>query len=227
MARPLQWGRNLTVAEGPARPRPDIRSRLASMGPQLDSCGRRYRIRYAPQLRTLQWGRNLTVAEGIRGEFWRQYLSVLQWGRNLTVAEGLPKARPYLQLGIASMGPQLDSCGRCGADLSDVHGGRLQWGRNLTVAEGDILPPAGPPALAASMGPQLDSCGRGVRRYGRDPSDRASMGPQLDSCGRLEGGPPAQAASNALQWGRNLTVAEGPHGSRPTMQSKRFNGAAT
>ena len=38
---------------------------------------------------------------------------------------------------------------------------------------------------------------------------RASMGPQLDSCGRLASRAGAGAAVKPLQWGRNLTVAEG------------------
>ena len=68
----LQWGRNLTVAEGAN----------AVYG------GNAYI--------QLQWGRNLTVAEGV-GQVaglcpafhW------LQWGRNLTVAEGSPTWRAW------------------------------------------------------------------------------------------------------------------------------------
>ena len=60
----LQWGRNLTVAEGtPAAPGYALRS-------------------------LLQWGRNLTVAEGGDVSADTQSLLELQWGRNLTVAEG-------------------------------------------------------------------------------------------------------------------------------------------
>ena len=59
----------------------------------------------------------------------------LQWGRNLTVAEG-GRSTFDEQIAEASMGPQLDSCGRR-RDLANV----CQH-------------------LVASMGPQLDSCGR-------------------------------------------------------------------
>ena len=56
--------------------------------------------------------------------------------------------------------------------------------------------------------------------------EKASMGPQLDSCGRI-GMVGESKAGNKLQWGRNLTVAEGrrtsPTGSFPW----GFNGAAT
>ena len=84
------------------------------MGPQLDSCGKRRPFLDSPHSEyALQWGRNLIVAE-------RRYLSAsfsaavrLQWGRNLIVAEsGVPhEVDPPL---VASMGPQLDSCGKFG-----------------------------------------------------------------------------------------------------------------
>ena len=61
----LQWGRNLTVAEG----------RMSSL---MSAVARVL----------LQWGRNLTVAEGQERERRRAARSQLQWGRNLTVAEG-------------------------------------------------------------------------------------------------------------------------------------------
>ena len=101
------------------------------------------------------------------------------------------------------------------------------------------------------MGPQLDSCGR-PNRVHRDVSAKpASMGPQLDSCGRYlngngnglhrllqwgrnltvaEGGLPqfADPAPPWLQWGRNLTVAEGCSlSSFPMSAHFCFNGAAT
>ena len=87
--RRLQWGRNLTVAEGAERQRLLNSLGGTSMGPQLDSCGR-------------------DPEPGEDG-----YVDVaLQWGRNLTVAEGR-KADALAALDHAtSMGPQLDSCGR-------------------------------------------------------------------------------------------------------------------
>ena len=60
------------------------------------------------------------------------------------------------------------------------------------------------------MGPQLDSCGRGnplADAAGLPPV--ASMGPQLDSCGRETLDKEQYETDNGLQWGRNLTVAEG------------------
>ena len=117
-------------------------------------------------------------------------VGLLQWGRNLIVAEGITVA-PRRDHWDASMGPQLDSCGRMNAvghDRYKVHAsmgpqldscGRaasrarrrpiraLQWGRNLIVAEG-IQPGSNSAKSPASMGPQLDSCGRHAsRRAGR------------------------------------------------------------
>ena len=62
----LQWGRNLSVAEGGKAP----------IG--IIDCVE------------LQWGRNLSVAEGCgRMVESARRLEALQWGRNLSVAEGL------------------------------------------------------------------------------------------------------------------------------------------
>ena len=59
------------------------------------------------------------------------------------------------------------------------------------------------------MGPQLDSCGRVYQAERKESEAMASMGPQLDSCGRKTTAA-AVITSATLQWGRNLTVAEGP-----------------
>ena len=108
-----------------------------SMGPQLDSCGRPRWLRVHSIWSSLQWGRNLTVAEGLLRRIlhiafnvlqWGRNLTVaegshgphrprrharLQWGRNLTVAEGHPQSPRQARQALTSMGPQLDSCGRC------------------------------------------------------------------------------------------------------------------
>ena len=230
------------------------------MGPQLDSCGRANRRPFPLFSRAvLQWGRNLTVAEGIMNAAIKRALSKLQWGRNLTVAEGYANDRrlwpcegvasmgPQLDScgrgrrrpdsssprrgPLASMGPQLDSCGRCHPAAFRTARGALQWGRNLTVAEGSH----GEVTLAflfiASMGPQLDSCGRRHRLAERVfELELASMGPQLDSCGR----------STAQIWAhricRDSLASMGPQldscgrrrdECRRRRQGGSFNGAAT
>ena len=222
----LQWGRNLTVAEGPGR-RQVGRPADASMGPQLDSCGRMERRRPSPRAARASMGPQLDSCG--RGSSQPELVLEieLQWGRNLTVAEG-GAARP--QTGAApdaSMGPQLDSCGRaCSCPGAPHKRDMLQWGRNLTVAEGACGERVVGKALA-SMGPQLDSCGR--RRPGRRGPRRllASMGPQLDSCGRVYAARTAALEALELQWGRNLTVAEGMSSAAPGGSPECFNGAAT
>ena len=181
----LQWGRNLTVAEGSAF--------LFPLGVGVE----------------LQWGRNLTVAEGSIGALRPPALRRTSMGPQL---DSCGRSR-YLVQGRrspqTSMGPQLDSCGRsltaaCVAALAG-----LQWGRNLTVAEGSICSDCGEAANVLQWGRNLtvaEGCYR--QRHSRICLG-TSMGPQLDSCGRLVPGP-SQLQSTTLQWGRNLTVAEGP-----------------
>ena len=53
------------------------------------------------------------------------------------------------------------------------------------------------------------------------------MGPQLDSCGRSDSADSARPPPKRLQWGRNLTVAEGYMGPPARAGHERFNGAAT
>ena len=131
------------------------------------------------------------------------------------------------------MGPQLVRCGKlCHPPIAFYNVQYLQWGRNLFVAESWRIWTAGDPAggtfngaatcslrkvslnalLPAdyrlpSMGPQLVRCGKAAvmafYRLGGAPS----MGPQLVRCGKMEGMSPEYIAL-ALQWGRNLFVAE-------------------
>ena len=101
------------------------------------------------------------------------------------------------------MGPQLDSCGRNDDDQAPG------------------------PRSRASMGPQLDSCGRVEVRFVELSLETASMGPQLDSCGRRPAGEALPLAKALLQWGRNLTVAEGKALRAADPKVICFNGAAT
>ena len=107
----LQWGRNLSVAEG----------------------GRPYPPRMAYD--RLQWGRNLSVAEGRSAHRPGRRAPGLQWGRNLSVAEGGRRSNDRLER-RASMGPQPFGCGRVRRSFLKDQAKRLQWGRNLSVAEG-------------------------------------------------------------------------------------------
>ena len=174
----------MTVAEGQVPWLPPPAHQCASMGPQLDSCGRSHRVRHLHTELDASMGPQLDSCGRERAGRPGRPDGPLQWGRNLTVAEGCAHFP-------AAFGPVM-----------------LQWGRNLTVAEGPALAAGAVLVEVASMGPQLDSCGRhrGLERFRQRRI--ASMGPQLDSCGR----PPRRTTCSSpppLQWGRNLTVAEG------------------
>ena len=204
------------------------------MGPQPFGCGRVRSRRPNAVLLTLQWGRNLSVAEGCVGMDGGETASSLQWGRNLSVAEG-----PRLPPGVgvergASMGPQPFGCGRPSRagrrrnSLPRFNGAatfRLRKGHDAYVAAR---------VGAASMGPQPFGCGRRhrarlARRVGRRFNGAATFrlrkghlrrgarrGARRGFNGaatfRLRKGrrPPAWARrAPLLQWGRNLSVAEG------------------
>ena len=189
--RGLQWGRNLSVAEGETPPQ---------------TAGSR---------RRLQWGRNLSVAEGATRSSRAASGLPLQWGRNLSVAEGLLEQRLMRgQRDVASMGPQPFGCGR--AWESD--GGRisietLQWGRNLSVAEGPI-----PEKERADRKCFNGAATFRLRKEGRldlapDFNRELQWGRNLSVAEGLASsvnGP----NTGRLQWGRNLSVAEGTHSVR-------------
>ncbi len=108
---PLQWGRDLIVAE---------------TTPLVAS---------APVASTLQWGRDLIVAETAHVELKWIGAATLQWGRDLIVAETCVKPAYSPPALAASMGPRLDSRGNI-VDACDTDEFKaLQWGRDLIVAE--------------------------------------------------------------------------------------------
>ena len=180
----LQWGRNLSVAEGIVR-------RAQGNIPVL-----------------LQWGRNLSVAEGCLLPSWSARLPKLQWGRNLSVAEGVLYCRGQTPGPVASMGPQPFGCGRIDMHMPSLAKSiRFNGAATFRLRKGRLAPTA-PHRTYASMGPQPFGCGRSRQHARPRAKIPASMGPQPFGCGRqyllrdyLRRGP--------LQWGRNLSVAEG------------------
>ena len=182
---------------------------VASMGPQPFGCGRNIPPRERAALPKLQWGRNLSVAEGLSSQFSATANVMLQWGRNLSVAEGAP------------------TCGRrCAACC--FNGAATFRLRKVPRFRHDRC------RRRASMGPQPFGCGRREDGFGWGGGGQASMGPQPFGCGRsiitwlVK---PSQCFNGAatfrlrkaltrlekfydnpaLQWGRNLSVAEGPY----------------
>ena len=87
--RKLQWGRDLSVAEGWSHEFELIWRKAASMGPRPFGRGRDAidQVRQGG-IMVLQWGRDLSVAEGTRVLPDCDSGISLQWGRDLSVAEG-------------------------------------------------------------------------------------------------------------------------------------------
>ena len=136
----LQWGRDLSVAEGAANARRLAEKRYASMGPRPFGRGRTRLAAGKPSARRFNGAATFRSRKGAGGGAARrssgrfngaatfrsrkgyggnvawQGGAPLQWGRDLSVAEGVRER------------------GRC---LKCMW---LQWGRDLSVAEGDGRP---------------------------------------------------------------------------------------
>ena len=108
----LQWGRNFAVAETAMGGFPKRLGFVASMGPQLCSCGNRA---YIPGRRGASRGFNGAATLQLRKQSWWSVIMLLtiqlQWGRNFAVAE-------------TTWPPTVG-----------IRRKRLQWGRNFAVAE--------------------------------------------------------------------------------------------
>ena len=124
------------------------------------------------------------------------------------------------------MGPQPFGCGRpanwkqCLKHTYGFNGAATFRLRKVSVP---------PPILynhRASMGPQPFGCGRLGPPCDTATPNPASMGPQPFGCGRLNlGRQPVTVPP--LQWGRNLSVAEGVASKPGRGNGACFNGAAT
>ena len=110
----LQWGRNLSVAEGGLWHN-TCTDLIASMGPQPFGCGRDITAGDVVQIGALQWGRNLSVAEGEDAVA----KATADLGFNGAATFRLRKARSFRPSqnrdARASMGPQPFGCGRAAA----------------------------------------------------------------------------------------------------------------
>ena len=220
----LQWGRDLSVAEGSAcsnvrsyrtcfngaatfrsRKAPCVGRQTPAVNSFNGAATFRSRkvaivLRFEPASR-LQWGRDLSVAEGKQAHRMPDGLIGLQWGRDLSVAEGR-----------WSPSRQWPGSGFNGAATF----------RSRKEAEW-------PPAQArprASMGPRPFGRGRLTTARATRAARHASMGPRPFGRGRA----PATGtmpSTSWLQWGRDLSVAEGSSGIGKAGGRHSFNGAAT
>ena len=138
----------------------------------------------------------------VGGARWAHTHWSLQWGRDLSVAEGLRI--------IKKDDPEF----------------LLQWGRDLSVAEG-VLTPSPSRRLVRFNGAATFRSRKGLGRGRRHGFFRASMGPRPFGRGRIQ----KLAGTSTvlkLQWGRDLSVAEGTYIAPSAADTARsFNGAAT
>ena len=247
----LQWGRDLSAAEG-ARGQEHARVvRGASMGPRPFGRGReKKREAFLQIFGMLQWGRDLSAAEGSNSRIIDINDKELQWGRDLSAAEGMTPAVTVGTMGsfngAATFRPRKASRtngrhlwlpGFNGAatfrprkappDFTRPESRRqLQWGRDLSAAEGGSRAGGRGLAAGASMGPR--PFGRGRRNAGKRQARNgtASMGPRPFGRGRLEA--PLYTRS---PWGFNGAATFRPRKApaRALSSSTRpcFNGAAT
>ena len=135
----LQWGRDLSAAEG-VRVRDVLEDGRASMGPRPLGRGRWYVWSAGRMLSKLQWGRDLSAAEGEVPHRLIFAPAQLQWGRDLSAAEGANVA------------------------AFERRRRRLQWGRDLSAAEGTRLALPRGLCMLASMGPRPLGRGRAAAR---------------------------------------------------------------
>ena len=174
------------------------------MGPRPFGRGRRGRRRGERSGLRLQWGRDLSAAEGRRDDHTRTISHGLQWGRDLSAAEGN------------------------GAPLMPVHNSwRLQWGRDLSAAEGRVRVSLTGRVIcfngAATFRPRKGHAARLFSRSRCSFNGAATFRPRKGIRFR-----PRHSRGRGLQWGRDLSAAEGVRAplERPELQGG-FNGAAT
>jgi len=155
----LQWGRGWTAAEGARRILAHAARDIASMGPRLDSRGRKAFFEPLSAVDWLQWGRGWTAAEGcltvqpVLGLYCFNGAAAGQprkdhetgtWYVDKSASMGPrldSRGRRAVrwarcERGRASMGPRLDSRGRTTIRCVRTNATRLQWGRGWTAAEG-------------------------------------------------------------------------------------------
>ena len=136
-------------------------------------------------------------------------MALLQWGRDLSVAEGATLISDLRRVLKASMGPRPFGRGRSAAAPTVVWMSRGFNGaatfRSRKVGESAGIEEV----IMASMGPRPFGRGRFARLLQDAQRRRASMGPR--PFGRGRGIPKAAGRHRPqrLQWGRDLSVAEG------------------
>ena len=147
----------------------------------------------------------LRIEESMRHT--KRRIPKLQWSRNFSVADCKSSTVRLYGLIIASMEPQLFSCGLPKAantskliDKASMEPQLFSCGLLVTTDKDQQFE-------SASMEPQLFSCGLINNQWKMYSLVRASMEPQLFSCG-LPMSKAGVKASSMLQWSRNFSVAD-------------------
>ena len=109
----------------------------------------------------------------------------------------------------ASMGPRPFGRGRKYPDNTWAGTCQLQWGRDLSAAEGQAQQPFSPGHLVASMGPRPFGRGRTAGNAVSQRAARSFNGAATFRPRKGGGGGNHSSAAKPLQWGRDLSAAEG------------------
>ena len=180
------------------------------MGPQLVRCGKAVRIclrrlshlpSMGPQL--VRCGKFAGVAVSI------YYAFILQWGRNLFVAE-----RNAYQKNPIAWDMSFNGAATCSLRKAIFSKApycipvNLQWGRNLFVAESFLHSTLIGFLSQPSMGPQLVRCGKSPSSPVSTIRSPSFNGAATCSLRKVIDGYRDRINAEALQWGRNLFVAE-------------------
>ena len=227
----LQWGRDLSAAEGSRRARRAISSTCfngaatfrprkanrvrgprpdppASMGPRPFGRGRDEYVVLGVVGVVLQWGRDLSAAEGMQTDMLSKMDISLQWGRDLSAAEGGAERlviRPALLL---QWGRDLSAAEGVRPSLHGVPQRVLQWGRDLSAAEGWYLSYSIKSDEsfngAATFRPRKGRRSFSARKSSTSFNGAATFRPRKGAVHAGSLMPPAM-----LQWGRDLSAAEG------------------
>ena len=130
--------------------------------------------------------------------------------------------------GIASMGPRPFGRGMVPAGRGRGNAARrFNGAATFRSRNAPDSPPSQGLGRQASMGPRPFGRGMAVGPAGRCGGGAASMGPRPFGRGMAEAAPMITATVAALQWGRDLSVAECRRPRPPCPHRRRFNGAAT
>ena len=200
-----------SLRNGRPRPLGKARHRGPSMGPQHVRCGMTDKACFRHHGITPSMGPQ-HVRCGMKSL--RRLLFLSGWlafngAATCSLRNGQHDKRNVRHAKVPSMGPQHVRCGMQAKGQVDLLvKDDLQWGRNMFVAE--CSSPAGPTRRGSrpSMGPQHVRCGMRPRQAHLNDLEGPSMGPQHVRCGMLADEFAAHLGQSALQWGRNMFVAE-------------------